>query len=247
MKRIFICILIFILILSCSACKKDEQQISTENNQPITVTPDEDSVGNVIPEGALYYQGNSWSFAQKIIDFNLGTKLEAGSAIPDAQTGDILLHNNVLYVYNAHLTSPISGFIGDDKLNGWGAAYALDTVEKNVTILNSINNKPVVSVAHFFRGQKILGDFKSITIPSNVKNITGLFDSSLAEVPVTLILNGTPESYSNCLGFSGTPVIEDGKILFTTDGEVHVEGNCSQEIKTKITEEKTQGLKTYIK
>lgn len=247
MKRILICIFVVLLILSCSACKQQTELISVDNNTSNISTLNDNNIGNVIPEGATYYQGNYWSFAQKIIDFNLGTKLEAGSNIPDVQTGDIFVYNNILYVYNAHLTSPISGFIGDDNLNGWGAAYALDTVEQDVVVVNSINGKPVVSVAHFFRGQKITENFKSITLPSNISDITGLFDSSLSEGPITLILNSTPDKFENCFRVSGTPAVEDGKIIFTASGEIYIQGACSEEIKTKIAEEKTDGLTTYIK
>lgn len=246
MKRILICILTLILIFTFTACK-DKSNESTPIDTSSTPQTVGQNIVDVIPAGAIYYQGNSWSFAQKIIDFNLGTKLEAGQNLPEVQTGDILVYKNILYVYNAHLTSPISGFIGDDNLKGWGAAYALDIVSEDITILNSIGGNPVVSAAHFFRGQKLTSEFKTITVPPNVTDITGLFDSSLQEGPVTLSLECTPTKYANCLRFAGTPIVEDGKVSFTNDNEIYIEGKCDNNVKMEIAGEKTKGLTTYIK
>ena len=233
-----------LLLLTLAACGNEKQ--NQESSQKEITTTGKD-ITDIVPEGGIYYHKNSWSFAQTIQEFNLGTKLEAGQKLPETLTGDILVYENTIYVYNAHLTSPISGFIGDDTLNGWGAAYGLDVASKDINILNSINEHPVVSVAHFFRGQKISKDLKKITIPKNVVNITGMFDSSLQEGPITLSLESTPIEFANCLRFAGTPIVENGKVTFTNENEIYIEGSCDNETKMKIAEEKTQGITTYIK
>lgn len=243
---ILLCILFSILLVSCKTAKNDvsskvESQIVTSDQlTSLDVTKN-------IPTGGVYYQNNKWSFAYKINDFELGKKYQAGDTIPDVQFGDIFVYENIIYVYNAHLTSSISGFVKDETLSGWGAAYVPDVSHKDIKILNSIGNKPVVSAAYFLSGKNLSNDFNSISIPANIKDITGIFDSSVFEGTMHLELNSTPTKFKDCLLFAGDPVIKDGNVSFICNNNVWVEGQCDNDIKMDISGEKTNGTKTYIK
>lgn len=249
MKKIVAILLCIIFVISIAGCKSEEKEVLSNVESTTNVSEELTSLDviNKIPNGGTYYQNNTWSFAYHITDFQLGTKYQAGDNIPDVQFGDIFIYENIIYVYNAHLTSSISGFVKDEQLEGWGAAYVPDVSHKDIKILNSIGNKPVVSAAYLLSGKHLANDFNSVIVPVNVKDITGLFDSSFFEGTLHLELNSVPTKFANCLLFAGDPVIKNGNVSFVCNSNVWIEGQCDNDIKMNIAGEKTDGIKTYIK
>lgn len=251
MKKIILLLLSFLMILSMVACSVDgNKEENVESTNPTTQTTDDilDNVdkslivSDIIPEGSTYYHNNSWEYAREIYDFQLGEKLTAGQKIPTLSTGDIFIHNNIMYVYNAEFKDDKIIYIKDENMNGWSARCFVNHQTKEIKILSHIQGKPVISMPYCFISQDLSSNFEKLIIPNTVSNISHLLDYCALNTNIIFEINSTPITYDKCLRFKNPEIDiehmkETGEIKWYSEFVFTITGDCNVEIKNNIAKE----------
>ena len=114
----------------------------------------------IIPEGASYTTAN-------------GITYNAGDEFPQTSFGDIYIYGDYEYRYKISYDYPTMMWDVDIPQNGWGVRVLSDTKTSYGTILESINNQPIISVRGTFFGCESLTIAPKI--PNGVIDMTGAF------------------------------------------------------------------------
>lgn len=268
MKKILVFILSIAIILSFVACSQNNkvnneeskptqstEETTTPEKTPETTLPEEDTeveilneIVDVVPKGATYYHNNTkWEDCRKIFEFELGEKFTEGQIIPEVCDGDILIYQNMLYVYNGAFSDSGSYGLKKTELNGW-SVYCLSVKGlTEVYLLNAINEKPVVRASYLFQYDNDAFEVTKITVSSNIKDISYMLSDCRLENDLSIIFNGTPEKYASCLNISVPPTFNEDKITYESTHTITISGNCDEVVKNNISGETEVAMNIEIK
>ena len=165
----------------------------------------------VIPAGATYTTGRVWDEEEWMwIDTNATTYTEGDTFPETVSTGDLYKYGDYKYLYNGYFCDGEYDEI-DENQNGWNVC----AIDKNKTtygeILESINNKPLVSVVYAFASCKSMTT--APTIPNSVTNMEYAFYYCEALTTAPAIPNSVTNmntAFSNCKSLTIAPIIPSG-------------------------------------
>lgn len=252
MKKFLLLLLSILIVLSMVACSTEKDNTNTESKNDITSSveneksTEEDNnpliISDTIPDGSTYYHNNSWEQAREIYDFNLGEKLTGGQQMPELSTGDIFIHNNIMYIYNAEIKDDKLTFVKNEEMNGWSVRCYARGKTTEINVLSHIQGKPVLSMAYAFASEELSENFNKVIIPETVTNISHLLDYCQVKNDVVFEINSQPTSFEKCFRFKNPEI--DMESMKNGDGIVWysnfvftVTGNCIGEIKNNIAKE----------
>ena len=240
--------MIVCLLTACGAdndatkpTEPSDTSITTEPTSPTDTETTEPVVENIVPEGMLLWHNNSWKSAREIYDFELGEKLEAGSAIPELTTGDICMIDGIMYIYNAKMDD-VGMWEKDETMDAWSVKCHVSKDATETVVKDYIFGKPVVSMAFAFIGQEFPETFQKVVIPETVTNLDKMLEFAKINSNITFEINSTPTSFVECLKFHSDKIDMDhaqetGELKWYSDYVFTIVGDCEQATKELIAKE----------
>ena len=243
---ILLIIVLSVLLVACSNATNATNDTESDVSAVVVQNPD---LNEIIPKGATYYKSCTWDYAVSLLQMKLGESLSGGQKFPTPQTGDVLLYDGMIYVYNAKMTNGVvGGFTIDESMNGWSVRFAgaIGDIE-TVNFANTIADAPVLCAPYFADGFNL--GATEIVIPDNMTDISYLLANAILTKDVHLFVNNVPTNTEMCIDVTGLPESdEDGNMIFKVPYQIYVKGATSADVKMQICGEKTKGKKitTYV-